>query len=316
MNVGAPTFRRYPWRGFIPRRTLNEVVKVGKVATTQKAVLITGGTDGFGKAAALLLARKHYLVYAAGRSVHKREELERQAHEERLAIRTLEMDVCDDASVQIAVEVVLEKAGGIDVLINNAGVGYMGVVEELRLSDFRRQFETNFFGVIRVTKAVLPQMRSRQSGRILMISSAAAFVSPPTYGAYSASKHALEGLSNALRLEMYRFGVQVILIEPGYIATNFQATAKELAQPYAEKAAQSPYAEIYAGTWAASNASRAKSKATPEDCARVMLKAIEATHPKARYTVTSLTRWLALGKRILPDSALDSIMRKRFGVVR
>ena len=286
------------------------------MATSQKTVLITGGTDGFGKAAALLLARKHYLVYAAGRSAHKREELERLAHEERLSIRTVEMDVCDDASVQIGVEFVLEKAGSIDVLINNAGVGYMGVVEELRLSDFRRQFETNFFGVVRVTKAVLPHMRTRHSGRILMISSAAGLVSPPTYGAYSASKHALEGLSNALRLEMYPFGVQVVLIEPGYIATNFQATAKELAQPYVEQAAQSPYAKIYAGTWAGSNASRAKSKATPEDCARVMLKAIEAAHPKARYTVTRLTRWLALGKRILPDGVLDSVMRKRFGVMR
>jgi NAD(P)-dependent dehydrogenase (short-subunit alcohol dehydrogenase family) len=284
------------------------------MAATSKTVLITGGTDGLGKAAALLLARHHYRVFAAGRSAQKREELDRQVHEERLPLQTLEMDVCDDASVQIGVELVLEKGATIDVLINNAGVGYMGVVEELRLSDFRRQFETNFFGVIRVTKAVLPHMRSRRSGCILMISSAAGLVSPPTYGAYSASKHALEGLSNALRLEMYPFGVRVVLIEPGYISTNFQATAKELAEPYVEKAAQSPYAKIYAGTWAGSNNSRAASKATSEDCARVMLNAIEAPHPKARYTVTPLTRWLALGKRILPDSVLDSVLRKRFGV--
>jgi len=218
--------------------------------------------------------------------------------------------------VQIGVELVLEKGGTIDVLINNAGVGYLGVVEELRLSDFRRQFETNLFGVVRVTKAVLPHMRTRRSGRILMMSSAAGLVSPPTYGAYSASKHALEGLSNALRLEMYPFGVEVVLIEPGYILTSFQQTAKELAQPYVEKAAESPYAKVYSGTWSGSESGRKKSKATPEDCARVILKAIESAHPKPRYPVTSMTKWLAFGKRILPDTLLDSVLRKRFHITR
>jgi len=286
------------------------------MTSASKTVLITGGTDGLGKAAALHLARSHYLVFAAGRSAQKREELERQAHEEHLPLHTLEMDVCDDASVQIGVELVLERGGTIDVLINNAGVGYMGVVEDLRLSDFRRQFETNLFGAVRVTKAVLPHMRTRRSGRILMISSAAGFVSPPTYGAYSASKHALEGFSNALRLEMYPFGVHVILIEPGYIATNFQQTAKELAQPYIEKAAQSPYARVYSGTWAGSNRGRSNSKTTPEECARVIFDAIQSPNPKARYPVTSMTKWLAFAKRILPDSLLDAGMRKRFRIKR
>ena len=286
------------------------------MTTAQKTVLITGGTDGLGKAAAFLLARRHYLVFASGRSAQKREELERQAHEERLPLHTLEMDVCDDASVQIGVELVLEKGGTIDVLVNNAGVGYMGVVEELRLSDVRRQFETNLFGVVRVTRAVLPHMRTRRSGRILMMSSAAGLVSPPTYGAYSASKHALEGLSNALRLEMYPFGVDVILIEPGYIVTNFQQTAKELAQPYVEKVAESPYAKVYSGTWTGTESGRKTSKTTPEDCARIILRAIEAPHPKPRYPVTPMTKWIAIGKRLLPDTLLDSMMRKRFHITR
>jgi short-subunit dehydrogenase len=192
----------------------------------------------------------------------------------------------------------------------------MAVVEELRLSDFRRQMESNFYGVVSVTQAVLPQMRQRRSGRILMMSSAAGLISPPTYGAYSASKHALEGLSNALRLELYPFGVEVILIEPGYINTNFQQTAKELAQPYVEHATTSPYAQIYSGAWAGANQSRGQSKTTPEDCALVILKAIEATKPKARYPVTPLAKWLSLGKRILSDSRLDSIMRKKYGITR
>jgi NAD(P)-dependent dehydrogenase (short-subunit alcohol dehydrogenase family) len=282
----------------------------------KQTVLITGGTDGLGKAAALLLGRKGYLVYSAGRSTQKREELERLAHEEHLAIRTLEMDVCDNASVQIGVELVLEQGGGIDVLINNAGVGYMAVVEELRMEDFRRQFETNVYGVLRVTQAVLPHMRQRRRGRILMMSSAAGLVSPPTYGAYSSSKHALEGLANALRLEMYPFGVEVILIEPGYIVTNFQQTAKELAQPYVERAKTSPYAKIYSGAWTGANQGRSRSKSTPEDCARVILKAIESAHPKARYPVTPLAKWVSIGKRILPDSVLDSFLRKKYGIAR
>jgi NAD(P)-dependent dehydrogenase (short-subunit alcohol dehydrogenase family) len=279
-------------------------------------VLITGGTDGLGKAAALLLARRGYLVYAAGRAAQKREELDRLAHEERVAVRTLEMDVCDNASVQIGAELVIDKGGGIDVLINSAGVGYMAVVEELRMEDMRQQFETNFFGALRVTQAVLPHMRTRKRGRILMLSSAAALVAPPTYGAYSSSKYALEGLSDALRLEMYPFGVEVILIEPGYIVTNFQQTAQKLRQPYADKENESPYAKIYASARAGANRNRAQSKTTPEDCAQVILKAIEAPHPKARYPVTRLAKHLSIGKRLLPEAILDSILRKTFGVTR
>lgn len=281
---------------------------------TKGTVLITGGTDGLGKATALLLARRGYSVFAAGRSAAKREELEHLSHKEYLPLHTIEMDVSENASVQIAIEVVLEKGGGIDVLINNAGIGYMAVVEELRMSDFRQQFEINLFGVLRVTQAVLPHMRQRRHGRIVMMSSVAGLVSPPTYGAYSSSKHALEGLSNALRLELYPFGVDVILIEPGYIVTNFQQTAKDLSQRYAEGAASSPYAKIYSAAWAASKVGRERSNATPDDCAQVILKAIESSHPRARYTVTSMARAVSIGKRILPDALFDSVLRKRFGL--
>jgi NAD(P)-dependent dehydrogenase (short-subunit alcohol dehydrogenase family) len=288
----------------------------GKSMTQKNStILITGGTDGLGKAAALLLARKGYRVFAAGRSASKREELDRLASAENLPLETLQMEVTDDASVNAGAQHVIGK-GGIDVLINNAGIGYLGTVEELRPQDIRQQFEVNFFGVVRVTQAVLPHMRERRKGRILMMSSVAGLISPPTYGAYSSSKHALEGLSNALRLEMYAFGIDVVLIEPGYIVTNFQQTAKELAEPYTERANASPYAKIYAGAHSGSNRGREHSKTTPEDCARVILEAIESPHPKARYPVTSMAKWLAFGKRILPDTILDSVMRKRFGITR
>src|SRR5260370_8459981 len=161
----------------------------------------------------------------------------------------------------------------------------MAGTEDLRVAGVRQQCESNLFGVLRVTQAVLPQMRQRKRGRILMLSSVAGIVTPPTYGAYSSSKHALEGLTNALRLEMYPFGVEVILIEPGYIVTNFQQTAKELAQRYVEPGKTGPYANIYSGAWASADTGRGDSKTTPEDCRPVIVEAIESPHPKARYPV-------------------------------
>jgi short-subunit dehydrogenase len=286
------------------------------MGNAQQSVLITGATDGLGRAAALLLAEKGYRVFAAGRSAEKRAELDRLAGTKKLSLETVELDVCDDSSVSRAVQQILEKAGNIDVLINNAGVGLMAVAEELKLDDLRRLYETNIFGLLRMTQAVLPHMRDRKSGRILMLSSVAGILTPPTYGAYSSSKHAVEALSNALRLELYPFNVEVILIEPGYIMTNFQQTARDQAQSYIDGSATSPYAKIYDGAIAGATSSRRESKTTPEDCARVIVHAIEASHPKARYTVTPLAKWAALGRRILPDTLMDSFLRRKFGIIR
>src|SRR3989454_8878510 len=281
-----------------------------------QTVLITGATDGLGKAAALLLAERGYRVFAAGRSAEKRTQLDALAKEKNLPLETLEMDVCDDGSVQKAMASVYQRVGAIDVLINNAGFVQVGGVEDLRLEDWRRQFETNFFGVIRVTQAVLPRMRERRKGRILMMSSVSGFVTPPTQGAYSASKHAIEALSNALRHELYPFGIHTILIQPGYIMTGIQSTAMNLAQPYQEKFKTGPYAKIYATYWASAKSTRVQSKTTPEDCARVMLKAIEAPRPKARYGVTPLATFAKLAKWILTDSAADRMIRRRYEITR
>jgi len=280
------------------------------------SVLITGATDGLGKAAALLLAERGYRLFAAGRSAEKRAQLDALAREKKLPLETLEMDVCDDASVNAGVLSVLNKAGAIDVLINNAGLVYAGAVEELRLEGWRKQFETNFFGVLRVTQAVLPHMRERRKGRILMMSSVSGIVTPPTQGAYSASKHAIEAVANAMRSELYPFGIETILIEPGYIVTNIQQTAMELAQPYQEEIRNGPYAKIYATYWSSAKSTRAQSKTTPEDCARIMLEAIEAPRPKARYGVTPLATLVKWGKRLLSDRAADRLIRRRYGIRR
>jgi NAD(P)-dependent dehydrogenase (short-subunit alcohol dehydrogenase family) len=286
------------------------------MGNVQQTVLITGATDGLGRAAALLLAEKGYRVFAAGRSAEKRAELDRLATAKKLPLETLELDVCSEASVSSAVQQILQKAGNLDVLINNAGVGLMAVAEELKLDDLRRLYETNIFGLLRVTQAVLPHMRERKAGRIVMLSSVAGILTPPTYGAYSSSKHAVEALSNALRLELYPFNIDVILIEPGYIMTNFQQTAKDLAESYIEGSTASPYAKIYEGAIAGATNSRRESKTTPEDCARVILNAIESGHPKARYTVTPLAKWAAFGRRVLPDTLMDSFLRRKFGIER
>jgi NAD(P)-dependent dehydrogenase (short-subunit alcohol dehydrogenase family) len=285
-------------------------------ASSRGTVFITGATDGLGKAAALLLAEKGYRVFAAGRSAEKRAQLDALAREKKLPLETLELDVCDDASVQRAVAAVLAKAGAIDVLFNNAGVNFSAAVEDLRMEDWRRQFETNFFGVLRVTQAVVPHMRERKRGRMVMMSSVSGFVTAPTQGAYSSSKFALEAMSNALRLELYPFGVQVILIEPGYIITGIQQAAMELSKPYLDKMKSGPYAPLYARFLASVTGARAKSHTTPEDCARTVLRAIEAPNPKIRYLVTGLAVVAKWCKRLLSDRMTDFVFRRRFGIVR
>ncbi len=282
--------------------------------STQKTVLITGATDGLGKALALLLAKRGYRVFAAGRSSEKLAQIDAVARAKKVLLESVALDVCSDDSVRSGVNHVLAKAGAIDVLVNNAGVNYTAAVEDLSMEAWRAQFETNFFGVLRVTRAVLPQMRERRSGRILMMSSISGLVTAPTQGAYSSSKHALEALSNALRMELYPFRVPVVLIEPGYIVTGIGKAAADLSKPYVEKGG--PYASLYERFFISVNAARERSRTTPEDCARVMLHAIETARPKPRYGVTSLYYFMKWSKWLLTDSAMDGILRRRFGVVR
>ncbi len=281
-----------------------------------KTVLITGGTDGLGRATALLLAEEGYRVFAAGRNPAKREALATLARERRLPLDTVEMDVCDDASVARAVAEVRLKAGPIDALVNNAGIGFIAVMEEVKMADLKRQFETNFFGAVRVTQQVLPEMRARRRGRIINMSSIAGKVALPLFGPYAGSKFALEGMSDALRLELHPFGIDVVLIEPGYIPTHFQDTSLELSAAYREAASRSPYARVYKGFVGSWKRSTRSARYTPEDCARVILRALRDNPPRPRYTVTRSARITKWAKRLLSDRMLDRRLIRMFGLER
>jgi NAD(P)-dependent dehydrogenase (short-subunit alcohol dehydrogenase family) len=279
-----------------------------------KTVLITGATDGLGRAAALLLAREGYRVFAGGRNAERRAALDAEAREKKLPLEAVEMDVCDDASVDRAIEGIRRKAGPIDVLVNNAGIAIVAVMEEISLADLRRQFETNVFGAVRVTQRVLPEMRNRQRGRIVNMSSVSGKFASPLFGPYAGSKFALEAVSDALRLEVHQFGIYVVLIEPGYIPTNMGNASLELSQAYAGQADRSPYAAVYHGFRRSWKKATTAPKLTPEDCARVILRALRETPPKARYTVMQRAWLVGFARRFLSDRALDRMTLRQYGL--
>jgi NAD(P)-dependent dehydrogenase (short-subunit alcohol dehydrogenase family) len=282
--------------------------------TDGRIALITGGTDGLGRAAAVLLAERGYRVFAGGRNAERIAALQQSARERKLPLTATELDVCDDASVDRVLAEIEKSAGTVDVLVNNAGIAIAAVMEEITLADLRRQFETNYFGLVRMSQRVLPGMRRKLSGRIINISSIAGKLASPLLGPYSSSKHAVEAVSDAMRLEVYPFGIQVVLIEPGYIPTSMNRNAGELSSGYAKGAQQSPYKSLYQGFLNSWSKTTKASRYTPEDCARVILRAIEDDPPRARYPVTREAKIGILARRLLTDRAMDRQMRKKLGI--
>ncbi len=277
-------------------------------------VLVTGATDGLGRATAILLAGRGYRVFAAGRSAERRADLERVAREKNLPMETLELDVTSDASVETAIAEIERRAGPVAALVNNAGIGIGAAMEEISIDDMRKQLDTNVFGVLRVTQRVLPGMRKMRGGRIINMSSVAGKIASPILGPYCASKHALEAISDSMRLELHPFGVHVILIEPGYISTSIGRNSMELSANYANSAESSPYAPAYQAFRASFIKSMKNSRTTPEDCAAVILRAMEAERPRARYTVTPEAKMTLRMRWLLPDRIMDRMVRKSLGI--
>jgi NAD(P)-dependent dehydrogenase (short-subunit alcohol dehydrogenase family) len=279
-----------------------------------RIALITGGTDGLGRAAAVMLAERGYQVFAGGRNAERIAALQQFAQQRKLPLTAMELDVCEDDSVERAISEIEKSAGTVEVLVNNAGIAIAAVVEEITLADLHKQFETNFFGLVRMSQRVLPGMRRKLSGRIINMSSIAGKLSSPLFGPYSSSKHAVEAVSDAMRLEVYPFGIQVVLIEPGYIPTSMNRNAGELSSAYAKGAEQSPYKSVYQGFLKSWGKTSKSSHYTPEDCARVVVRAIEDDPPRARYPVTREAKLGILFRRLLSDRAMDRQIRKTMGI--
>lgn len=280
------------------------------------AVLITGGTDGLGRATATLLASEGYRVFAAGRDPQKRAALEQFAEEHELPLETIDLDVTSEESADRAVGEVQRRAGPVDVLVNNAGIAIAAVMEEVSVEDLRKQFETNVFGAVRMAQRLLPAMRDRRRGRVINMSSIAGKTSNPLMGPYSASKHALEAISDAMRMELAQFGIDVVLIEPGIIPTNINRAGAELSARYLDNAAVSPYARVYLGFLKMWQKRLASAKSTPDDCARVILHAIRADSPKPRYRVTPDAKLTMALRWLLSDRQLDRLTLRMLGLNR
>ena len=192
-----------------------------------KVAIVTGSSSGTGLETSLLLARNQFFTYATMRNLNKCEEILQIAAKEKLPLKTLQLDVNDDLSVNNAMDTVLKENGSVDVLVNNAGYSLFGSLEELSFEEIRGQFETNFFGVVRTCKAVIPTMRKQGSGTIIIIGSLGGRIGLlPFLTQYHASKFALEGFTESLRQELAEFGINVVLIEPGTIRTNFENNTK------------------------------------------------------------------------------------------
>lgn len=277
-----------------------------------RTVLITGATRGIGRVAALHLAAKGFRVFAAGRTA---EALASLAAESGGLVEAVRMDVTDEASIAAAREQVdrATDGGGVDALVNNAGYGQGGPLELLSDAEVRAQFETNVFGLLAATRAFLPRMRERRSGRIVHVGSVSGHVALPFLGAYAATKHALEAISDAMRLELEPFGVHVVLIKPGAINTEFGETEKEGLRKYA--GADSPYARPLEAfmRWHAGFHPTAPG---PECVAEAIERALTDTPPRDRYHAPGRTAWLMRIRTMLPTSVSDGLLKRLSGLGR
>jgi NAD(P)-dependent dehydrogenase (short-subunit alcohol dehydrogenase family) len=248
-----------------------------------KSVLVTGCSSGFGRLTAVLLARNGFRVYATMRDLGKRATLDLALAEAGASAEILALDVTNEDSIRAAVSRIVAEAGGIDALVNNAGIGIGGFVEDLTLADYRRQLETNFFGTVALTKAVLPQMRRARSGRIVNISSIGGRTSNAIMSAYSASKWALEGFSESLAFEARLFGVQVVLIEPGTFKTEIFESNRQVALGARDPA--SPYFAATQAFEAKVDRLYARHAGNPKLVAEAVLRALTVARPRLRYLV-------------------------------
>ena len=270
--------------------------------------LVTGASSGIGKDTAHKLRALGYIVYGAARRTDRLQALTADG------IRPLAMDVTDDASMSAGVDRILEETGRIDVLVNNAGYGSFGAVEDVPMDEARRQFEVNVFGLARLTQLVAPHMRAQGSGTIINISSMGGRLTTPLGGWYHATKYAVEALSDALRMELRPFGIDVVVVEPGGIRTEWYAIAADHLEATAEGSAYATQVKAVAGSMRSESYQRRYSP--PAVIARTIGKIVTARHPRTRYAVGFMAGPLIAARRILPDRAFDRLIGAAFGLRR
>ena len=269
----------------------------------EKVALVTGSSSGIGYETSLALAREGYFTYATMRDLKKEETIKKIATEENLPLKVIELDVDNDDSVQNAVETIIEEKQRIDVLVNNAGWGIWGTAEDVSIEEFRAQFETNFFSVVRMIQKVAPIMRKQGTGDIVNISSIAGRIGFPVSTAYISSKFAIEGLSESLRYELGPFGVDVIIIEPGVIKTNFFDSMKTA------KKADDAYKEITEKVISGVKM-MAEMGTPPKEVANVIIKSLKEEKPLPRYVVGNDAAMFLEAKKMKTDIEFENYLKK------
>ena len=271
----------------------------------EKVAVVTGTSSGIGFETALALAREGYYTYATMRDTTKSDKIKELGQKENLKINVLELDVDDENSVKNAIRKILDQKQRIDVLVNNAGWGLWGCVEDVSVDEFKKQFDTNFFSIIRLIQEVGPTMRKQGSGAIVNISSIAGRMGFPATPAYISSKFALEGLSECLRLEMASFGVNVIIIEPGVIKTNFFNNMKSGKKSESDTAYRDITVKVVSGV-----KMMAEMGTHPKEVADTIVKALKDEKPLPRYLVGNDAAMFMEAKKNKTDIEFENYLKK------
>src|SRR5215208_431383 len=278
--------------------------------------VVTGSSSGIGFETALLLARNGFYTYATMRNLEKSKNITDIANNEKLPLQVVQLDVNDDISVKNAIDKIVAAAENkrIDVLVNNAGYGLFGSLEDISIEEIKAQFETNFFGVIRVTQQVLPVMRNQSiGGTIANVSSVGGRIGVPVLSAYQSTKFAIEGLSESMSYELEPFGIRVVIIEPGFIRTNIINSSAS-----AEKAldSKSPYFLLMqkVKNHFKSMMENASSSCPPEEVAKVILQSITSKNPQLRYTVGNDAATIIQARMNMPDKEFRKMVIQNFSL--
>ena len=264
----------------------------------KKTVLVTGASAGIGKATAIYLAQNGYQVYGAARRMEKLNELK------TFGIRPILLDVTNDESIRSCINQILQEAGSVDILVNNAGFGSYGAIEDVSMKDARYQLEVNVFGAMRLAQLVLPKMRENRYGKIVNISSVGGKAAFPLGGWYHASKFALEALSDSMRNEVRGFGIDVILVEPGAIKSEWGGIAFD---SLIKVSGNTAYKDLAAKTHKAFT-QLSNNNPEPITIAKLIKKGIEAKNPKTRYVGGGMASMVLLSGKVLPDKLMDKVI--------